>query len=357
MSAFALTIGILAGLLLLITVGAALFLLIRVQGSSVTGTDRKLQLLREEWGKTLDRNTQLTHEVVKDVARRVDAISGQVGQRLDNTSRVVGEVQKRLGELGQANQQIFEVGRHIASLQEQLRAPKFRGEFGEFLLENLLANVFPRKECYEIQHEFKSREKVDAVIRLGERLVPIDAKFPMESFKRHIEATAEAEKRAASREFATAVKRKIDDIAQKYILPDEGTYDFAMMYIPGENVYYEMITKDENFGEDKGLLNYALSKRVIPVSPNSFYAYLQVILFGLKGMEVEEKAQVILETLARLQGDLDRFREDFRILGKHLADARSSYESSEKRLEKFDEKLSRIEETEPKETLKIPERI
>ncbi len=342
---------------LLLFVGAGIFLWIKLQGSASSEADRKLQFLREEWGKTLDRNTQLIHELVKDVARRVDAISGQVGQRLDNTSKVVGEVQKRLGELGQANQQIFEVGRHIASLQEQLRAPKFRGEFGEFLLENLLANVFPRKEFYEIQYEFKSREKVDAAIKIGNRLVPIDAKFPMESFKRWVEATTDAEKRTASREFATAVKNKIDEIAKKYILPDEGTYDFAMMYIPGENVYYETVTKDENFGEDKGLLNYALSKRVLPVSPNSFYAYLQVILFGLKGMEVEEKAQFILESLARLQGDLDRFREDFRILGKHLADARSSYESSEKRLERLDEKLSRIEETEPKEALKIPERI
>jgi len=259
--------------------------------------------------------------------------------------------------LGQANQQIFEVGRHIATLQEQLRAPKFRGEFGEFLLEHLLANVFPKKNYYAIQHEFKSREKVDAVLFLGERMVPIDAKFPMESFKRWVEAMTDAEKKIAARDFVISVRRKVDEISQKYILPDEGTYDFAMMYIPGENVYYQTITKDENFGEEKGLLHYALSKRVIPVSPNTFYAYLQVILFGLKGMEVEKKAGVILEGLTRLQGDLDRFREEFRVLGKHLTDARSSYENSEKRLERLDEKLSHIEQSESKESLQIPEKV
>ncbi|MBI4436086.1 MAG: DNA recombination protein RmuC [Candidatus Omnitrophica bacterium] len=321
-------------------------------------TDTKLQALREEWGKTLDRNTQLISTLVQQTVSRIDTVSNQVGSRLDNAARVVGDVKQQLGALEQANQQIYEIGKHIALLQEELRAPKFRGEMGEFLLENLLANVMPQKEFYTLQYEFKSRQKVDAVLHIGNRLVPVDAKFPLEAFQRLITCATETEKKAAKKEFTRAVKDKIDEIAAKYILPDEGTYDFAMMYIPAENVYYETITKDENFGDEKSLLQYALSKKVIPVSPNTFYAYLKVILLGLKGLAIEKGVQEIIETLVRLRGDFEKFQEDFSKIGKHLTDSKASYDNAERRLEKFGDKLNQIESAESDAVpLKIPDKI
>jgi DNA recombination protein RmuC len=212
-----------------------------------------------------------------------------------------------------------------------------RGGLGEFFLEDLLAQTLPANH-FTMQHAFSSGEKVDAAIRLGSSLVPVDAKFPLENFKRILEAGSDDEQGRAKRQFAADVRKHIDAIAAKYILPDEGTYDFALMYIPAENVYYETIIKDEALG-DRNLSQYALSKRVIPVSPNSFYAYLQAIVLGLKGMRIEERATEILHYLSRLQGDFAKFRDDFAVLGKHLGHAHASFQASEKRLEKFAQKL------------------
>ena len=350
---------------LLILVGLTSWLLFELKKSQrspfkeeiLKETDAKLQTLREEWGKTLDRNTQLLSTLVQQTVNRIDNVSNQVGARLDNAARVVGDVKQQLGALEEANQKIFEVGKNISLLQEELRAPKFRGEIGEFLLENLLANVMPKKSFYTLQYEFKSRQKVDAAIHIGGRLVPVDAKFPLDAFERLITSPTESDKKIAKKDFVKAVKDKIDDIASKYILPDEGTYEFAMMYIPAENVYYETITKDENFPDEKSLFLYALSKKVIPVSPNTFYAYLQVILLGLRGLAVEKSAQEIIETLARLRVDFEKFQEDFSKLGKHLTDSKASYDNADKRLEKFGDKLTQIESPEPETLLKIPEKI
>src|SRR5437773_3651306 len=178
-----------------------------------------------------------------------------VGERLDNTSRVVGEVQKGLGELREATAKVYEVGRDVASLHDILRAPKLRGGLGEFLLGDLLAQVLPPAH-FTLQHAFRSGERVDAVVRLGDGLVPVDAKFPLEDFRRLLEAADDDERARARKAFVAQVRRHIDDIATKYVLPDEGTYDFALMYIPAENVYYETIIRDE----EPGLAAYARSE-------------------------------------------------------------------------------------------------
>jgi DNA anti-recombination protein RmuC len=157
---------------------------------------------------------------------------------------------------------------------------------------------------------------VDAVIRLQAGLVPVDAKFPLENFQRLVKAETPEEKKVLRRAFITDVKKHIEAIATKYIRTDEGTFDFALMYVPAENVYYETIIKDDELGADGALFAHALARRVIPVSPNSFYAYLQTILLGLKGLRVEESAREIINHLARLNQEFDRFSESFRLVGR-----------------------------------------
>ena len=309
---------------------------------------QQIDQLRVQLSQALDNNTQLVqqqlgqvlgnvNERLKENGEILERTQQNLGERLDNAARVVGSVQKSLGGLEEANRKIYEVGKDIASLQEILRAPKLRGGLGEFFLEDLLAQILPTHH-FAIQHAFKSGERVDAVIKLGGSLVPVDSKFPLENFKRILEAANDDERTRTKRQFISDVKKHVDAIADKYILPDEGTYDFALMYIPAENVYYETIIKDDSEGE-RNLSQYALSKRVIPVSPNSFYAYLQAIVLGLKGMKVEERAKEIIQYLSRLRGDFGKFRDDFGLLGKHLGHAQSSYQTTEKRLEQFGQRL------------------
>jgi DNA recombination protein RmuC len=309
---------------------------------------QQIDQLRVQLGQVLDNNTQLiqqqlgqmighVNERLRENSEVLQRTHQSVGERLDNAARVVGDVQRSLGGLEEANRKIYEVGKDIASLQEVLRSPKLRGGLGEFFLEDLLAQVLPRHH-FMTQYCFRSGEKVDAVIKLGSSLVPVDSKFPLENFKRIIEFSLDEDKTRAKKQFAADVRKHIDAVAAKYILPDEGTYDFALMYIPAENVYYETIIKDD-WAEEKGLSSYAMSKRVIAVSPNSFYAYLQAIVLGLKGMTIEQRAKEIIESLSRLQGDFTRFRDEFALLGKHLGHAQSSYQTAERRAEQLGQKL------------------
>ena len=296
--------------------------------------DQSLLLIQQQLGQILSN----VNERLKENSEVLQKTQQSLGERLDNAARVVGNVQKSLGSLEEANRKIYEVGKDISSLQEILRAPKLRGGLGEFFLGDLLGQILP-PDHFTTQFAFKNGDKVDAVIRLGGSLVPVDSKFPLENFKRMLEGNTEEEKNKARRQFVTDVKKHIDAIAAKYILPDEGTYDFALMYIPAENVYYETIIKDDAWGGERNISQYALGKKVIPVSPNSFYAYLQAIVLGLKGMKIEDRAKEIIQYISRLDGDFSRFKEEFNLLGKHLGHAQSTFQNAEKRLDQFGQKL------------------
>ena len=260
-----------------------------------------------------------------------------IGTNLGNATSAFGNVKEQLGKLEQTNQQIIAISRDISSLQELLRAPKFRGAMGETFLENLLSQVLP-KDHYQAQYRFKTGDVVDAVIKLGERLVPVDAKFSLENFQKMQESLDEQVKESFRKKFIQDIKNRINEIAAKYILPQENTYDFALMYIPAENVYYEVIIKEDIF-------SYSMSKKIIPVSPNTFYAYLQVICLGLRGLKVEENAKIILKSLGALSVEADKFKEDFNILGSHLVNANTKYTDAQKRFDKVSERLINIQDT------------
>ncbi len=277
------------------------------------------------------------NERLNQMALSLQEANKIISQNLGSTASVFGNVKEQLGRLEMTNKQIVDISKDISSLQELLRAPKFRGQMGEVLLENLMSLVLP-KNYYSTQYRFKSGDSVDAVIRLGERLVPIDAKFSLENFQKIIDTQDEQLKNSYRKKFLQDVKNRIDEISAKYILPQENTYDFALMYIPAENVYYEVIIKEDIF-------SYGMSKKVIPVSPNTFYAYLQVICFGLKGLKIEENAKTILKSLSALGIEIDKFKEEFSILGNHLTNANTKYQDSQRRLDKVADKLVNIQDT------------
>jgi|UniRef100_A0A7V3PSD5 DNA recombination protein RmuC len=330
-----LTVLILIGALLLI-----IFLFLprfKRQGApETTLLFQQIEVIRQEQARALEANTQLLNQRLAEMQRVLIDSTTAVNIRLDNATQVTGELNRRLGELAIAAQNILNVGKDIASLQDILRAPKPRGVLGEFFLENILQEMLPN--YYQLQYSFRSGEKVDAVIRLGGRLVPVDAKFPLDDFQRLLAAEKEIERATLRKVFLQKVKKNIDSIAQKYIRPDEGTFDFALMYIPAENVYYETITgitdKEEN------ILKYAFDRRVIPVSPGTIYAYLQTIVLGLRGMQIEQQAQQILNHLGRLQADMNRFQDKFQTLGAHLTNAHNRYEEAARELERLSERLA-----------------
>jgi DNA recombination protein RmuC len=174
-----------------------------------------------------------------------------------------------------------------------------------------------------------------------EKLVPIDAKFPLDNFERLVEAATDDERALYEKAFARDLKGHVDAIATKYIRPDEGTFDFAMMYLPSEAVFYELVC-----GKTGAMLRYAHEKRVVPVSPNTFTAQLQVIVLGLKGLQIEQHAQEVMAYCAQLQKDFARFREDFEVVGRHIGHAQSKFGEAERRLDRFEGKLERAAEHE-----------
>ena len=313
--------------------------------------DRKRTWEEIKRARSEDKTPLMLQQQIESTAKllhqQMSSMTEHVSSRLDSTGKLVGDLKLGLGKLEESTRQIMDVGKEIAGLQDIFRAPKLRGGFGELLLGDLLGQIL-MPETFQLQYTFKSGERVDAVIKLGKGLVPIDAKFPLENFKK-ITATEDEERRKKHRrEFVNDVKRHVDAIHKRYILPDEGTFDFALMYIPAENVYYETIIKDEQLGEERSLNSYALAKRVMPVSPNSLYAYLQAVVLGLKGMRIEENIRQVLSNLKRLSKEFDRFSDDFRKIGTHLKNADKSFESADKRMSRFTDRLDAIASVEDK---------
>lgn len=279
----------------------------------------------------LNSVTQQLNERLKETAQTLQDTHKTVGDRLDSATKIFGDVQKSLGRLEETHKHIYEISKDISSLQELLRAPKFRGEIGETLLGRLLEDILP-KENFKLQYRFKNGDIADAVIIVGKNLISIDAKFPLENFKKFLEANTDDEKKSFYRVFVRDCKTRIDEVASKYILPDESTFDFSLMYIPAEAIYYQ-ISKEEELG------NYAKSRKVVFVSPNTFYAYLQAILYGLRGANVQRNIQKIFSELGRIQVDFKKFQEDFDLIGGHLSNAAKKYNEAKTKLENVSDKL------------------
>ena len=232
------------------------------------------------------------------------------------------ELAQKLGSLENAALQMQEIGREVTSLKSILHAPKLRGNFGEYLLYNLLKDTLPPKN-FATQFAFSDGATVDAIIRLGKHIIPVDSKFPLESFERYLAAKDSESKKKAKSEFSRSVKSRIDEISKKYIRPEEGTFDFALMYIPSEGVYYEILTNDTSKGWE--IFDYAMKGRVIPVSPNTFYAYLMSVVYGLKGLKIEEQASSIIKKISGIQKIFADFNEELFTLGKHLTNASAKF--------------------------------
>lgn len=282
---------------------------------------------------------------IEDLKIRLAEMTGilkEMSDSQDGTSRAMQDQMhsftKEATQIREDLKHVQESVKDVSSFQEIFKAPKLRGQWGEASLEHILSQHFP-SELYKLQYLFSSGEQVDAVLSLpNAKTLPIDAKFPSENFTKMVEASG-AEKDAFRKKFIDDIKGHIDKIAAKYIIPADGTVDFALMYIPAEAIYYEIVN---NIGKEFDLTGYAMSKKVVLTSPNTIYLTLRTIEHWFKDTQISRQTQEILKRLNKVYQDAGKLMDDFRKLGSHLRNAVSSYDSSEKRLNMFSDKVERL---------------
>jgi len=269
-----------------------------------------------EWLKSMQTSLEGTNQTISEALRSTNKnisdtllkSNQAINERLDNTGQYISQVAKEIGQMS-------EIGRSMKDLQEFLKSPKLRGNIGEEVLKDLIAQILP-KNSFHLQYSFKSGEKVDAALKTDAGLLPIDSKFPMENFQKMIRAQNEQEKEKFKKTFVTDVKKHIKSISRKYILPEEGTMDFALMYIPSEPVYYEIANIPD-------LTDFARQSRVYPVSPTTFYAHLQTILLSFEGKKIESRSKEVFRLLRAIQKDYEKTQNVISVLGKHIGNAYS----------------------------------
>ena len=299
--------------------------------------------LLKKWLDDLAQKQKPSDELIawlKSTNTRLDSSSKALNERLDNAARIIGLVQRNIGEMS-------EIGRSMKELQEFLQSPKLRGNIGEQILKELLGQMLP-KQSFHLQYTFKSGATVDAAIKLSSGIIPIDSKFPLENFRRIISAKDETNRKLYLKEFERDVKKHIDDISRKYILTEEGTIDYALMYLPSEAIYYEIVN-------NPALYDYASQKRILPVSPMTFYAYLRSILMSMEGQKIEHEAKKILQTIKAMQKDYQKVEENMGILNTHINNAYNQMSRVFSSITLLGQKLSSTAQLEDKEESKQPE--
>ena len=287
------------------------------------------------------RLTDLIIGQLKEMRTSQDGVSRVMNDQISSFTKEATQIREEL-------KQVQDRVKDVSSFQEIFKAPKLRGEWGEASLEHVISQHFP-SELYKPQYMFSSGEKVDLALKLPNgKLLPIDSKFPSDSFSRMIEAVSPEEKKLHQKQFTDDVKKMVDDIASKYILPSEGTVDYALMYVPAEAVYYEIINGS---GTNNDITSYARDRKVILASPNTIYLTLRAIEHWFRDNQISKQTQEILKRLSKVNQDATKLMGDFKKLGSHLRNAVSSYDNSEKRLNMFSDKVEKLLEV--KETKKL----
>ena len=328
---------VIATLALIVGSVAGVLIARSLRGDSLASPD--VEVMRAEVRAFADRVACETG----GLAQRLEGIDSRMTQTQLSNSDMKRDIFESLGDLRNATGAVAEQAREFNVLSDLLKAPKARGGLGEAMLGELLGQVLP-PQAFSLQHRFDSGATVDAVVRAGGRLVCIDSKFPLSNYRLMCEATNDAERGAARRAFARDVANHITAIANRYVVPDEGTLDFAVMYVPAEGVYSEVLQMRHRNEE---LFELAIKSKVVPMSPLTLYGYLQTVLYGLRCLSVEKGAEDILNACGRLQQDFTRFAEEYETLGGHLQRARGKYEDGARRLDRFRDKLdAMVEESE-----------
>lgn len=265
-----------------------------------------------EQNRNDDQSLALLNQNIQGMQQRIDHTNRTINERLDRAAQVISAVNKELGTMSQ-------IGSQLAQFQDFLKSPKMRGGLGEQGLRDLLSQSLPA-EFIRFQYSFTTGDIVDAVIKLNAGIIPIDAKFPLENFSRYLQESNDREKNIHANAFRRDFRNRVNEISKKYILPDEGTVEFAVMYLPSESVYYEIVTNDKF----RDLYEYAVREKIVVVSPSTLFYYLRTIMIGLEGQRINSMAHQILTALKAIQQETNKFGDNVRILGRHIGNAKNA---------------------------------
>jgi len=325
LAAVALVLGVVAIAVAVITVTR----FGRGDGSVVRdGLRAELQTAQQGMQGQVELVARSVGDLRTELSRALGATEQQVATQAGTTHRTLNDLSRQLGTLSEQSQRIGDLAKDIGSLQDLLRAPKARGGFGELLLERLLHDALPAG-AYEVQYTYKDGSRVDAVVRYSGRIVPIDAKFPNETWNALAKAVDETDRRTKKRAFLQQVRRHIDAVG-RYVSPADGTIDFAVMYIPSESIYYDLVLREEEGEPD--LRAYCAERKVIPASPNTLLAYLQVVSLGVRGLAMQERTRELQQGVAAVRREFERFVELHDQLGRHLENPTKKFDETDRAL-------------------------
>lgn len=328
----AVSIALIAIAFLLLLNGALVFFIIK-RGNGSSGDN--LSLINE-------RIAELARTVDERLDRSQQNITQSVQKQMSESYRLVKDVTEGLTKLDETNRQVVSFADQLQNLQDILKNPKQRGVLGEYYLETVLKNVMP-PGSYQMQYGFPNGEIVDAAVFVKDRVVPIDSKFSLENYNRILEARDQEERGRLEKAFKQDLKIRIDETS-KYVRPEEGTMDFAFMFIPSEGVYYDLLVNQVGAVKTntRDLIEYAFQKKVIIVSPTSFLAYLQTVLQGLKSLQIEEQAKDIQKRVLELGRHLKGYEDYMLKMGNTLQTTVNHYNNASKELGKIDKDVYRI---------------
>jgi DNA recombination protein RmuC len=335
--------------LLLVGFGVMLYFLQKLAKSQQKPQDDSTTKMMMEWMKQVKEGTDMTRQEIqksmdynnRTMNERLDINSKHINERLDNAAKVIGAVTKELGQMQQ-------IGKSLSYVQDFLLSAKKRGTIGEQIMEEMLKQSLPA-HMYSIQYRFRSGETADSIVRIGERLLAMDSKFSMENYRAYINAETDELRDTARKIFIRDIKKRIDEISKKYIVPAENTFDFALMYVPADGVFHEI-------SDDVEVYEYARNKHVHIVSPSTFYYFLQVLLVGLQRERINGQAEQILKIIQGLRQDSEKFAGNLSILTKHITNAKSTLEivgGSYERIHGKIEEMATLKIEETKDQVKV----
>lgn len=308
-------------------------------------------VLRSQKKPHNDQSMVLLQNQISEIVKTLDAKLGEnnkemqtnVRMQFSESQKLIREITTQLTEVKETNKQVFGITEQLQNLEKVLKNQKQRGNLGEAGLELVLGNILP-PTGYKTQYEFKNGDRVDAVIMAKEGIIPVDAKFSLDNYNRIVNEKDEAKREELEKEFKNDLKKRIDETA-KYIRPDEGTLPFAFMFIPAEGIYYDLLVNEVGAVKvnTRNLIDYAYKdKKVIIVSPTTFAAYLQSILFGFRAFKIEQSAQEIIKYVENLSKHIKAYEDYLKKLGNHLSTSINAYNAAYKEFGKIDKDVLRI---------------